>query len=694
MSGQAPQAPKKWAQVAAGEAAAPFKNMTRRHGVRCLIRDTLSIEAMVKAMAKVVGPSTIVAASKMYGKAVFFLKSEAATHTAIERGLAVGGMYVPIEPLEGLGSRVVLSNVPPFLKDDLLKPHLQALGELKTGIHPIPLGCKDQPLRHVLSFRRQVTIHLAGRDAVEGSFVVPFEGTNYVIFYSSEEVRCYHCKELGHQKKRCPKLLKSAKTTAPAPHPSGSTSPPGPSKRPTDGGKKVPAPLPVTPGGGKGEKAPEVAGPSAPPESARGEKATEWTTVARHKKKAAARSTRAAEKGATKPSAVPSGGGAGGVPGKETPSTAPPAKQGGKAARKTKHLLPTEGEERGAAGGELPVAVAGQGTASGSIRGKRKAQARLPTCARKCTRLGLLVGVPGGAKEGPPKPKRPPRRPPSAGNEGPGPRAATEGGKDPSPEAVQGSAEEAEPMEEAPTEKQKGREESARAEIALRADPLPVSKETPEAGPDSTTEGPAAAGVAEGAQEGPPKEQLPRAPPSSDGDTGPEPCVAEEGAAEPAPEAEAGSSEPMQATSAEGPEGEEELPLPEQELPRAPEASVGSADNAEPMQETPAEGPEGGKEPPQEQEPPRAPEASVGSADNAEPMQETPAEGPEGGKEPPLPEQELPRAPEAGVGSADNAEPMHPLRQMRALRSPRLHWSPERGREGKNQRGQKVVPSR
>ncbi|MGH0145264.1 UNVERIFIED_CONTAM: hypothetical protein FKN15_032843 [Acipenser sinensis] len=362
--------------------------------------------------------------------------------------------------------------------------------------------------------------------------------------------------------------------------------------RPAEGGKKAPAPLPITSEGGKGEKAPEVAGPSAPPESARGEKAAEWTVVVR-RKKAVARSTGAAKQGVTKPAAAPSGGGSGGVPEKGTPSMAPPARQGGKAARKTKHLIPTEGEEKSAAGGELPVAVAGQGTASGSVRGKRKAQ----------------------AKDGPPKPKRPPRRPPSAGNEGPGPRNATEGEKDPSPEAVRGSAEEAaEPMEEAPAERPKGREEPARAERALRVDPPPVTKETSEASPDSTTEGPAAGEVAEGAQEGPPKEQLPRAPPSSDGDTGLEPCVAEEGVtAEPAPEAEAGSAdnvEPMQATSAEEPEGEKELPLPEHEPPRAPEASVGSADNAKPMQTTPAEGPEGGKEPPQEQEPPRAPEAS------------------------------------------------------------------------------------
>ncbi|MGH0135932.1 UNVERIFIED_CONTAM: hypothetical protein FKN15_059148 [Acipenser sinensis] len=315
----------------------------------------------------------------------------------------------------------------------------------------------------------------------------------------------------------------------------------------------------------------------------------------------------------------------------------------------------------------------------------------------KVTNERQVKGQPPAASGGRRRPKRPPRRPPSAGNEGPGPHAATEGGKDPPTEAVRGSAEEAEP----------------RAEKALRVDPFPVSKETSEAGPERTIEGPATAGVAKGAQEGPPKVQLPRAPPSSDGDTGQVPCVAEEGAAEPAPEAEAGSAdeaEPMQATSAEGPEGGKEPPQ-EQELPRAPEASVDSSVNAEPMQAAPAEGSEGSEEPPLlEKELPLAPvsgeeadstpESGVGSADNAEPMQAATAEGPEGGEESPQPEQELPQASlscgDGGSGprAAAEGDEITPPRQTRALRSPRLLWSPEHGREGKNQRWQKVVPSR
>ncbi|MGH0125727.1 UNVERIFIED_CONTAM: hypothetical protein FKN15_052841 [Acipenser sinensis] len=392
----------------------------------------------------------------------------------------------------------------------------------------------------------------------------------------------------------------------------------------------------VTSEGGKGEKAPEAAGPSAPPESAQGEKAAEWTVVARHKKAAAARSNGAAKQGTTKPAIAPSGGGSGGVPEKGTPSPEPPVRQGGKAARKTKHLT-SEGQEHAATGDRTPASMVQRGTDSGKAGKKRNAEANLPTVARKCNRTGpastivglVAGGVDEGAKKAPRKQKAPNPRLPSLA------------------EAALGSTEDVEPMEEAPAEGQKGRKEPERAEGALRVDPLPATEKTSDAGPERTIEGPAAAGVAEGAQEGPSKEHLPRAPPSFSSDTGPETCVAEEGAAETAPEAGVGSAdnaEPMQAAPVEGREGEEELLLPEYEPPRAPEASVGSADNAEPMQAAPAKRPEGGKEPPQKQEPPRAPEASVGSADNAEPMQVAPAGGSEGVEEHPKPEQELPQA--------------------------------------------------
>ncbi|CAM5082214.1 unnamed protein product [Eretmochelys imbricata] len=74
----------------------PFPTMTRKHGVRCLLVPTLPhVETYVRALARVVGPSAIVAASKMYGKVVFFLTAEAAAQEVVERGLAVGGSLSP-----------------------------------------------------------------------------------------------------------------------------------------------------------------------------------------------------------------------------------------------------------------------------------------------------------------------------------------------------------------------------------------------------------------------------------------------------------------------------------------------------------------------------------------------------------------------------------------------------------------------
>ncbi|CAM5115340.1 unnamed protein product, partial [Natator depressus] len=144
----------------------------------------------------------------MYGKVVFSLATEAAAQEAVERGLAVGGVFVPLEPLEDLGVRLVLTSIPPFLPNAALLPALSALGKLTSVISPLPLGCKDPTLRHVLSFRRQVQLlppaGVRDGEALEGSFLVPYQGARYRVFYSTGEARCYLCRSAGHVRRDCP----------------------------------------------------------------------------------------------------------------------------------------------------------------------------------------------------------------------------------------------------------------------------------------------------------------------------------------------------------------------------------------------------------------------------------------------------------------------------------------------------------
>ncbi|CAM4661987.1 unnamed protein product [Lepidochelys olivacea] len=187
----------------------PFPTMTRKHGVRCLlVPASPHVETYVQALARVVGPTAIVAASKMYGKVVFFLALEAATQEAVEKGLEVGGVFVPLEPLEDLGVHLVLTSVPPFLPSAALLPALSTLGKPVSVISPLPLGCKDPVLRHVLSFRQQVQLLplLPARngEALEGSFLVPYQGARYRVFYSTGEARCYLCRSAGNVRRDCP----------------------------------------------------------------------------------------------------------------------------------------------------------------------------------------------------------------------------------------------------------------------------------------------------------------------------------------------------------------------------------------------------------------------------------------------------------------------------------------------------------
>ncbi|CAM4646979.1 unnamed protein product, partial [Caretta caretta] len=145
----------------------PFPTMTRKHGVRCLlVPASPHVETYVRALVRVVGPTAIVAASKMYGKVVFFFALEAAAQEAVERGLAVGQVFVPLEPLEDLGVRLVLTSVPPFLPNAALLPALSTLGK------PI-------------SVQLQLPPAVREGEALEGSFLVPYQGARYRVHYNT-----------------------------------------------------------------------------------------------------------------------------------------------------------------------------------------------------------------------------------------------------------------------------------------------------------------------------------------------------------------------------------------------------------------------------------------------------------------------------------------------------------------------------
>uniref|UniRef100_A0A9J8DN12 CCHC-type domain-containing protein n=1 Tax=Cyprinus carpio carpio TaxID=630221 RepID=A0A9J8DN12_CYPCA len=111
------------------------------------------------------------------------------------------------EQVGGLNIKsVVLSNVPPFIKEKTLKEILERYGKLTAPIKMIPLGLKNPNFKHVMSFRRfTYMIPNSQNELLNLVLKIAVEGKDYTIFVTSDNMRCFLCSEYGHQKQACPK---------------------------------------------------------------------------------------------------------------------------------------------------------------------------------------------------------------------------------------------------------------------------------------------------------------------------------------------------------------------------------------------------------------------------------------------------------------------------------------------------------
>ncbi|CAM5085620.1 unnamed protein product [Eretmochelys imbricata] len=174
----------------------PFPTMTRKHGVRCLLLSASPhVETYVRALARVVGPLAIVAASKMYGKVIFFLASEAAAQEAVERGLAVQGGVCPPRAARGPGRPPGPDLCPSFPPQCCPVTRPFHPGETCFCHQPSPVGLQVQLL-----------LPSVARDgeALKRSFLVPHQGARYRVYFSTGEARCYLCRASGHIRRDCP----------------------------------------------------------------------------------------------------------------------------------------------------------------------------------------------------------------------------------------------------------------------------------------------------------------------------------------------------------------------------------------------------------------------------------------------------------------------------------------------------------
>ena len=185
--------------------AAPGKDdlsfLSREHAIKVPTR--ISVEKCSLAVGDVIGHENIKSASRMNNAVVMFLKSVDMAHELIESGIVVDDDFITVLPLSSPAKKVILSNVPPFISDEILVESLARYGKLVSQIKKIAIATTSPLLKHVVSFRRSVYMVLKEPE-IDMTLNVKVGGFHYAIFVTSKSMKCFGCGQVGHLLRACP----------------------------------------------------------------------------------------------------------------------------------------------------------------------------------------------------------------------------------------------------------------------------------------------------------------------------------------------------------------------------------------------------------------------------------------------------------------------------------------------------------
>ena len=116
-----------------------------------------------------------------------------------------------VSPLDTPAVKVIISNAPPFLKNQTLISELSRYCTV-VQITMLPLRSQDDRTKHVMYFRRQAYVVLPPSNAERTLNIVlklKIDNHDYQVYVNTDTLKCFECGNFGHWKRSCPKATSS-----------------------------------------------------------------------------------------------------------------------------------------------------------------------------------------------------------------------------------------------------------------------------------------------------------------------------------------------------------------------------------------------------------------------------------------------------------------------------------------------------
>lgn len=169
--------------------------------------DDITLKDYIFAVGKITDPANIRFASRISNNriCIYLANKQLVEQITLQHPkIIINNTSLEVRPLLTKNKRIILSNVSPVIPNHVIEENLLHYGiKLMSSISHIKAGITMPGFTHIMSFRRQVYIKPDDVDKLPDSLQIPYEGTNYWLYISSDTPSCFICKMEGHLAKQC-----------------------------------------------------------------------------------------------------------------------------------------------------------------------------------------------------------------------------------------------------------------------------------------------------------------------------------------------------------------------------------------------------------------------------------------------------------------------------------------------------------